>query len=127
MYVFADDVALLREEVIKIQVKVALGSTSILLCAIKSSLRAGKGELIGGRCNGKYLVYGGENYITKQEILPCFSRKKNDFISCESEGKYLTIKLISSHYNLQECCNKIGENGPGLSKFLFLLLLLFFL
>lgn len=48
MYVFADDVGLLREEVIKIQVKVALGSTSILLCAIKSSLRTGKGELIGG-------------------------------------------------------------------------------
>jgi hypothetical protein len=47
MYVFIGDVGLLREEVVKMQVKVTLGSTSILLCTIKSSLRVRKGELIG--------------------------------------------------------------------------------
>ena len=63
--VFIDDVGLSREEVIKIQAKVALRSTSILLGAIKSSLRAGK----RGRgndwseCNSKHLFYGAKRNI----------------------------------------------------------------
>jgi hypothetical protein len=105
--VFVDDVGLLREEVIKIQVKVALGSTSILLCAIKSSLLAGKGELIGGRCNSKHLVYGGENYITNARDTSIFSQRKYLF--------HVRVKGNSSHYDLQEYCSKIGENGPDLS------------
>jgi hypothetical protein len=49
VYAFIGDVGLLREEVVKMQVKVASGSTStsILLWAIKSSLRVRVGELIG--------------------------------------------------------------------------------
>jgi hypothetical protein len=35
LYVFIEDVSLLRERVIKIQTKIAVQSTSILLCAIK--------------------------------------------------------------------------------------------
>jgi hypothetical protein len=76
MYVSIDDVGLLREEVIKIQVKVALGSTSILLCAIKSSLRAGKGELIGGDVTANISFMAAGIILKMLEIRPCFSKKK---------------------------------------------------
>ena len=81
IYVFIDGVGLLREEVIKIQAEVALRSTSILVGAIKSSLRAGKREGVGwgndwSECNRKHLFYGAKRNIA-DVYYPLFDQKKN--------------------------------------------------
>jgi hypothetical protein len=76
MYVFIGDVGLLREEVIKMQVKVALRSTSILLCAIKSSLHAGKGELIEGDITAKISFMAARIILQMREIRLCLSKKR---------------------------------------------------
>ena len=94
VYVFIDDLGVWREEVIKIQAKVALGFTSILLGAIKSSLRAGKG--VGG--NGVN-VRANISFMASREILQMYityfrQKKKKYFYEKYREKMYNRNKIF---------------------------------
>jgi hypothetical protein len=93
VYVFIDDLGDWREEVIKIQAKVALGFTSILLGAIKSSLRAGKGVGGGNGVN----VRANISFMASREILQMYItyfRQKKKFYEKYREKNYNRNKIF---------------------------------